>query len=116
VGPVSVMAASPGDLHHVTDRLAARALRLALDPSAERSQGAAELAWLAGDSPCYLARARRRLRSADRGGRSRIVDRAEQLLADAQSSAETGAGRLESQRLGVVTSIGTAAGRRGGEA
>jgi hypothetical protein len=91
---VSVMTVPLDGPQHLTDRLAARALRLALDPSLDRCHGPAELAWLAGDSPSCLARARRRLRCGESGGRSRIAARAEQLLADAQSSAETWIARL----------------------
>ena len=80
--------AAPVDDHHLTERLAARALRLALDPCGETQDRATELALLAGDSSRHLASARRRLRCGDRRGRSRTVARAEQLLTTAQLSAE----------------------------
>lgn len=79
------MAAHPGQ-RYLTERLAARALRLALDPSLVGTNKAAELASLAGGSPRHLARARRRLRCHDTERRSRIVTQAEQLLVDAQSA------------------------------
>jgi hypothetical protein len=111
--PVSVLPTPSDDLHHLTDRLAARALRLALDPYLYRCHGVAELAWLAGDSPSYLGQARRRLRCGDSGRTSRIVARAEQLLTDAQNpTAVHPAGVLHRDRSAagpreaVVTSFG----------
>jgi hypothetical protein len=102
---VSVTAAPVGDRHHLSDRLAARALRLALDPCAKVRDGATELALLAGDSPRHLAAARRRLRCGDKRGRSRIVAHAEQLLIVAQWSAELRIDQLPGPHGAVVTSI-----------
>jgi hypothetical protein len=94
MAPDSIMAVPLDGPQHLTDRLAARALRLALDPYLDRCHGAAELVWLAGDRPSHLARARRRLRCGESERRSRIAAQAEQLLADAQCSAETWTARL----------------------
>lgn len=109
---VSVTATRPDDHRHLTDRLAARALRLALDPCAPVRDGATELALLAGDSPRHLVQARRRLRCGDKRGRSRTVARAERMLTTALLSAEPRNDELPGRQGGVVTSIGTPPRRR----
>lgn len=96
----------PVDVHQrLTERLAARALRLALDPCAEARDGAIELAVLAGGSPRHLVEARRRLRCGDKRGRSRIVARADQLLSAALLSAQLWNDRLAGPPGGPVASI-----------
>lgn len=117
---VSATAAPEGDHRHLAERLAARALRLALDPCAPAPDGATELALLAGDSPRQLAKARRRLRCGDKTASSGIVARAQQLLSAAQLSAELPKPpppprppERPEPLGGVVTSIWTTPRRRG---
>lgn len=79
---------SPSAQRQLVERLSARALGLALDPSFSEVEASAELARMARQVPGLLARARLRLRRCRGEGQSNALADADALLCEALFSAK----------------------------